>query len=308
MAVCHCSSDGARKVKFNVKSIDPVQLKGPKALLDKNLMSPFTWRANDEGELLMLVRAVPPDRNDDEESGRIWLGQGSEDGLTFQMGESALITPGPSPDDIQGCEDPTVVLGADKCTVYYTGVEKGGKGHLCYLEGDKVTSLEKRGVAPDSTKSEKNTKEATVLRTGHETWNLLFEYAHGGHSKIGLATGKAAGGPWTEEKDPFKARRGKWDRWHLSTGPMLRTDPERPVMFYNGADKDVNWGIGWVALSPDLAHEVERCDEPLIALPPTKADVKAIVFAASLVTAGDEIWLYYSKNDCELFRATVKQS
>ena len=294
-------------MRFDVTSIDPVQLKGPKALLDKDLLSPFTWRANDESTLLMLVRAVPPDRGEEEESGRIWLGKGSKDGLTFEMEDKPLITPGPGPEDIRGCEDPTVVLG-DGCTVYYTGVEEGGKGHLCYLKGEKVTSLEKRGVAHDSTKSEKNTKEATVLRTGNNTWNLLFEYAHGGHSKIGLATGKAAGGPWTEEKDPFKARRGKWDRWHLSTGPILSTDPQRPVMFYNGADKDVNWGIGWVALSPDLTREVERCEGPLIALPPTKAGVKAIVFAASLVMSRDDIWLYYSKNDRELFRATVKQS
>ena len=78
-------------------------------------------------------------------------------------------------------------------------------------------------------------------------------------------------------------------------------------MFYNGANKDADWGIGWVALNKDLTTEVERCDGPVIAKPAKPDGSRDISFAASLVTKGDEIWLYYSKNDEELFRATLKQ-
>lgn len=297
---------------FEVVRIDPVKLEGPRELLEQNLMSPFAWRVGDdedegEGQLRVMVRAVPPDKKKGEESGRIWYGKGRPDGLTFEMQDEALITPGPGDDDIQGCEDPTVVQETDDCIVYYTGVEKGGAGHLCYVKGDGIENLSKRGIAHKSSKTEKNTKEATVLRNDDDTWRLLFEYAHEGQSKIGLGFSDDPEGPWTEKPDPFSARPDKWDKYHLSTGPLLRTDPERPVMFYNGADKDADWGIGWVALTKDLTAEVERCDGPVISPPNDPDGSRDIAFAASLVMKGDEIWLYYSKNDEELFRATLKQ-
>ena len=292
---------------FEVIRTEPVRLEGPDELLRHNLMSPFAWRTDDEaGELLMLVRATPPDKKKGEESGRIWFGRDAGDGLTFRMQDRALITPGPGDDDIKGCEDPTVVQDADGYVVYYTGVESGGGGHLCCATGPDVEHLTKRGVAHRSTQTEKNTKEATLLRGGGD-WRLLFEYAHDGRSRIGLGVGDALEGPWTERPDPFEARADSWDKWHLSTGPLLRTDPERPVMFYNGADKDADWAIGWVALTADLSGVIARCEHPVIS-PPAEADgSRDISFAASLVTSGDEIWLYYSRNDRRLFRATLKQ-
>ena len=301
-------------MNFEVVRIEPVELEGPAELLEKNLMSPFAWRVDAEddddeskGELRVMVRAVPPDKTKGEESGRIWYGKGDPDGLIFRMQNQALITPGPSAEDIKGCEDPTVVQEADGCIVYYTGVEDDGNGHLCYVKGDGIENLTKHGIAHESTKTEKNTKEATVLRNDDDTWRLLFEYAQDGQSKIGLGFSDGPEGPWSEKPDPFSARPEKWDRYHLSTGPLLRTNPERPVMFYNGADKDADWQIGWVALSKDLGEEVERCDGPVIAKPAESDGSRDISFAASLVTKGDEIWLYFSKNDEKLFRATLKQ-
>ena len=56
---------------FEVDRIDDVALDGPEELLARNLMSPFAWRVQGDAGLMVLVRAVPPDKGDDEESGRI---------------------------------------------------------------------------------------------------------------------------------------------------------------------------------------------------------------------------------------------
>ena len=215
-------------MNFDVVRIEPVRLEGPPELLDKNLMSPFAWTVGDgdDGELRALVRAVPPDKQPGEQSGRLWYGEGDAGGPVFRMQDQPLITPGPGAEDAMGCEDPTVVQVDDGYIVYYTGVEDGGAGNLCCLKGESIESLEKQGVALKSTRTDKNTKEATILRND-DTWRLLFEYAHGGQSKIGLAFGAEPDGPWTEQADPFSARPDKWDKYHLSTGPLLRTDPER---------------------------------------------------------------------------------
>jgi hypothetical protein len=170
-----------------------------------------------------------------------------------------------------------------------------------------MDSLEKRGIALPNSKSETNSKEATVLRS-RDCWHLLYEYSCSGHSLISLTVGEGPAGPWHEQPDPFGLRPDKWDSWHLSTGPLLRSDPERPVMFYNGSNRAVDWGIGWVVLSPDLGTVVERCDGPLIAPPPDPSGPRDISFAASVVDTEGTIWLYYSRNDRELKRATIRQT
>jgi predicted GH43/DUF377 family glycosyl hydrolase len=294
-------------MNFSVERIDDVVLDGPAELQAKNLMSPFVWRDGDEAGLMALVRAVPPDKGPEEESGRIWYGRSGSDGLVFRMDETPLLVPGAHGDDALGCEDPTVARADDGYVVFYTGVDHDKNGHLLYATGAGMRSLEKRGVALPNTKGEKNSKEATVLRADGR-WRLLYEYSADGHSLISLTDGAGPAGPWVEQPDPFGPRPDKWDSWHLSTGPLLRSDPARPVMFYNGADKGADWGIGWVALSPDLCHVVERCDGPLIAPPADASGPRDISFAASVVDTEGTIWLYYSRNDRELKRATIRQS
>ena len=294
-------------MNFSVERIDDVVLDGPEELRARNLMSPFAWRDGDDAGLMVLVRAVPPDKGPDEESGRIWYGRSGSDGLLFHMDERPLIVPETHGDDALGCEDPTVVRTDDGYVVFYTGVDGDKNGHLLYATGADIRSLGKRGVALPNSKGEKNSKEATLLRID-ERWHLLYEYSADGHSLISLTEAAGPAGPWNEQPDPFGPRADKWDSWHLSTGPLLRSDPDAPVMFYNGADKDANWGIGWVALSSDLARVIDRCDRPLIA-PPTDADgSRDIAFAASVVDSEGTIWLYYSQNDRELKRATIRQS
>ena len=292
---------------FEVERIDDVALDGPDELLKKNLMSPFAWRVQGDAGLMVLVRAVPPNKGDDEESGRIWYGRSGSDGLTFRMDDTPLLVPGEHGHDAMGCEDPTVVQTDGGYVVFYTGVDADKKGHLLYATGHDMRSLEKRGISLPNSKSEHNSKEATLLRRG-ELWNLLYEYSHDGHSLISLTEGEGPAGPWHEKPDPFGPRDGKWDGWHLSTGPLLRSDPERPVMFYNGATKDADWGIGWVALSPDLRTVVARGDAPLIAPPADVSGPRDISFAASVVDTEGTIWLYYSRNDRELKRATIRQT
>ncbi len=77
-------------IGFEVERIDDVALAGPDDLLAKNLMSPFAWRVAGDAGLMMLVRAVPPDKGENEESGRIWYGRSGSDGLTFHMNDAPL--------------------------------------------------------------------------------------------------------------------------------------------------------------------------------------------------------------------------
>ena len=294
------------EIDFKVERIEIVSIEGPDELLSRNLMSPFVWTEEKDARLHMLVRAVPAQKDEQrKESGHIWYGCSSGDGLSFEMDDAPMLVPGPAGRDCRGCEDPTVVRTDDGYVVFYTGVDGDGTGHLLYATGPDIRTLEKRGVALADNKSENNVKEATVLRSA-DRWRLLYEYAHDGHSLISLVDGDDVAGPWTERPDPFGVRQEHWDSYHLSTGPLWRGDPNMPVMFYNGADENTDWGIGWVAFSRDLSRVVARSDKALISPPKGSRDQKEIVFAASLVDREGTLWLYHSRNDRELRRATIK--
>ena len=292
---------------FAVERIDDVILDGPEELIAKNLMSPFAWRVEGDAGLRALIRAVPPDKGKDQESGRIWYGRSASDGLVFRMDQTPLLAPGAHGNDALGCEDPTVVQTDDGYVVYYTGVDRDKHGHLLYATGSDMRSLEKRGIAHADGKGQKNSKEATLLRR-HDRWQLLYEYSHDGHSLISLTTGAGPSGPWHEQPDPFSPRPDKWDSWHLSTGPLLPDEAGGPVMFYNGADKNADWGIGWVQLSPNLKEVITRCGSPLISPPDDSTGLRDISFAASVIDMEGTIWLYYSRNDRELKRATIART
>jgi predicted GH43/DUF377 family glycosyl hydrolase len=293
---------------FEVERIETLRLTGPEALFSRDLMSPYVWRPPG-GPLLMLLRAVPRAESGDPTTGSIWLAQGEKDGLSFAADPAPLIAPGPGLLDIGGCEDPTAVPTNEACVVYYTGMDADGDGELLYASGPDVRHLKKRGVALASSRTESYTKEATVERERSGRWRLFYEYSRGGRSRVGLADGGRFDGPWKESRnDPFRARAGHWDCWHLSTGPLLMTDRRAPVMFYNGADKTTEWGVGWLRLSDDCTHAVARCDKPLIAPPSRGAGERDISFAASAIEEADHIWLYFSKNDRSLHRAVVRRT
>ena len=293
---------------FNVEQIDSIAMVGNIAVSSRDLMSPYVWRT-DDGSYAMLVRAVPR-LGETGDTGTIWCAT-STDGLCFTATDVPVLCPGPGPDDIGGCEDPTPVFRPDgSVVIYYTGVDASRThGEMLYATGLSIDRLEKQGVAMQNTPSQGNIKEATVDRTKSGGWRMFYEFARNEASLVGLAVSDGIAGPWTDESDPFAPRTDSWDSWHLSTGPLLTSDKDRPVMFYNGATHDARWRIGWVAFDAEYTKVVGRCLEPLITPPPSlERTATDIAFAASVVIVGDEIWLYYSLADTHLYRAIIRQS
>ena len=301
----------AALVDFNVEQIDPIAMVGNEQVSRRYLMSPYVWRTPD-GLYAMLVRAVPRPGETGEtgDTGTIWYAT-STDGLRFTATDTPVLSPGPAADDIGGCEDPTPVFRPDgSVVIYYTGVDATrSHGEMLYAVGPSIDRLEKRGVAMPNTPSQGNIKEATVDRTETGGWRMFYEYARHEASLVGLAVSDDIAGPWTDERDPFAPRTDGWDSWHLSTGPLLTTDKDMPVMFYNGATQDARWRIGWIAFDSQYGKVVARCIEPLIIPPPAlQRTATDIAFAASVVVVGDQIWLYYSLSDTHLYRAIVRRS
>jgi len=105
----------------------------------------------------------------------------------------------------------------------------------------------------------------------------------------------------------FEARPDQWDAWHLSTGPIIISDPERPVMFYNGATQDAHWRIGWIAFNAEYTRVVARGGAPVIVPPKPEGDATDIAFAASAVEVDDTIFLYYSIADKDMVRAVLRR-
>ncbi len=297
----------AELLDFRVERIDLVTMAGNELVSARDLMSPYVWQT-DDGGYAMLVRAVPRP-GEEGDSGTIWYAT-SRDGVHFTAADRPVLTPGPGPHDIGGCEDPTPVFCDDgSVVVYYTGVDESrAHGEMLYASGPSLDRLEKRGVAMPNTPTEGNIKEAMVDRISRGGWRMFFEFARDGRSLVGLAEGESVAGPWGDERELFAPRPLDWDAWHLSTGPLLTTDKSRPVMFYNGATHDARWRIGWIAFDGEYTRVVDRCIKPLIGPPPTLGPNDAdIAFAASVVIVGGQIWLYFSVSDRHLRRAIIHQ-
>lgn len=290
--------------RFDVERIEPLRIDGPNTLRRRELMSPYVWREGD-GRLGLMLRAVPGSADNDAVTGSIWYGT-SDDGLRFTVEDGPVLAPGPDPLDAKGCEDPTVVRRGDELIVFYTGVDADGGGHLLWASGPDMRSLTKRGVAHRSFGGEQDVKEAEVSVASGGHWTMGFEYADGEASMIGYAEGEGPAGPWRATKHGFAARADRFDNWHLSPGPMLLGDPDRPIMFYNGGTRDGVWAIGWVVFDHPRGRILDRCEAPLIA-PPGEEDGRNMAFAASLIEHGDRIDLYFSYNDRNCHRAIVRR-
>ncbi len=296
---------------FELEDTVPVTLERAVPLADMYVLSPYVWRereqeqGQEDGAYHLLVRAVNHADDPRQKVARIYHGR-SNDGLRFVMDREPVFPPGPGADDHDGCEDPSVARQGDDYYVFYTGWNGAtDTGQLLVAAGPDLARLAKRGpVLPPSTRYQ-STKEAEIVPTVEGGWRLFFEYAADGRSQIGLASSRTLDGPWTFDDLPFTARPDHFDAWHLSTGPVVGQDSERPVMFYNGATRDTKWRIGWVAFDTALRTVVDRCEQPVIVPPPPTGDATDIAFAASAVEQGDTIWLYYSLSDATLMRATL---
>jgi beta-1,2-mannobiose phosphorylase / 1,2-beta-oligomannan phosphorylase len=192
---------------------------------------------------------------------------------------------------------------------YYTGWNQTAlRGQLLLAAGTDAEHLRKRGIAIPYSDRVMNPKEATIAPVADGTWRLFFEFAENDASKVGIASSPAVSGPWTVLSPIFEARPGRWDSWHLSPGPLLCTDPMRPVMFYNGATRDAKWRIGWIAFDAGFTRVVARGDDPLITPPSGAPGDTDIAFAASAVEANSTIYLYYSIADKDMMRAEVARA
>jgi len=295
-------------VDFSVEEIAALVVEADHPIKHRNLLSPYVWE--EQGKFRMLVRSAPETLSDTGNTGTIHYGE-SDDGIRFRVQSEPVLAPDDSELDVGGCEDPTVVKLDGEYIVYYTGVDHTrASGQLLYASGPSLDKLTKRGVALASSKTEGNTKEASIERTADGRWRLFYEFARNEASLVGLALGDGVGGPWREQPAPFEPREDAWDNWHLSTGPLLTSDPDMPVMFYNGATIDARWRIGWIAFNRDCTEVVDRCIEPLITPPPPKdrGDTD-IAFAASCIVRSPNIsHLYFSRADKMLFRAVIKRS
>jgi predicted GH43/DUF377 family glycosyl hydrolase len=268
-------------------------------------LSPFVWREGDRYK--MLVRVVPRSENPAEKIARVHLCE-SPDGIHFTMRDRPVIAPGPDEADIDGCEDPTLVIVDRTYYVYYSGWNESKKrGQLLLASGGDLRHLRKGGVALPSTRSCENPKEATIVQARDGSWRLFFEYAVSGASKIGVAASPQVNGPWTIKDLGFDPRPESWDSWHLSTGPVVFSNSEAPVMFYNGATQRAEWRIGWVVFDGTFERVLDRCENPLITPPPRREPGDTdIAFAASAIEEGRTIYVYYSIADKDMMRAAIR--
>jgi len=302
----HGGSDPARIHGFQLARLDEVTFACPEELAEMYKLSPFVWRGDAQYDL--LLRVVNRSEDPSQKVARIHRGT-SEDGLHFVLREPPVISPDPDPDayDNGGCEDPTAALVDGTYYVYYSGWnEHTRRGELLLAAGPDLDQLEKRGIALASSALAHNPKEATIVQAADGSWRLFFEYAHDGKSKIGIARSDRVEGPWDVLPPLFDARPARWDDWHLSTGPILDSDSQYPVMFYNGATRSAQWRIGWIVFDAMYTRVEARSEQPVV-LPHIKRldDDSDIAFAASAIEVDGAIHLYYSVADQYVTRAII---
>ena len=293
-------------MRFAVSSIQALTIESESPLREMYKLSPFVWREDDGYHI--LIRAVPHSENAAEKIARIHYGR-SQNGIMFTMENEPVIAPGPNDVDLDGCEDPSVAIADGTYYVYYSGWnEREKQGQLLLASGPSPRELQKCGVALPATPHCKNPKEATIASAPDGSWRLFFEYADNGASLIGVADAPSPAGPWSVQRAPFDPRADSWDNFHLSTGPICSGSDDSSVMFYNGAGRDADWRIGWIAFDRNYRRVIARSIDPLIA-PPAKrqGDARDIAFAASALEEDGSIRLYYSIADQDMYCATLRR-
>lgn len=293
---------------FRLDSMVEISFASSPELAGTYKLSPFVWRRGERFEL--LLRVVNFDTDASKKIARIHYGE-SPDGVHFVVEPKPVIAPDADRDsyDNGGCEDPTLAIVDDMTYVYYSGWNEHQKrGELLLAAGVDIHRLEKRGIVLASTRSARNPKEAEIVRVADGTWRLFFEYANDDRSKIGIARSANVDGPWEVLDSLFEARPGGWDAYHLSAGPLIASNPDFPVMFYNGATANAQWRIGWVVFDATYSRVVARSTDPIV-LPHIKRnkDDSDIAFAASAIEVGDDIHLYYSVADQYVVRAKIQR-
>lgn len=268
------------------------------------VLSPFVWA--EDRVYRLLVRGVPRRVNPADKISGIYYGSGSN-GLHFAMDDEAVLAAGRGADS-GGCEDPTVVRYRGGYVVYYSGWDADAQvANLLEARGHSMHGLVKKGGALPDDGRYTSCKEASLWECADGSWRMFFEYASDGRSRIGIARARSAVGPWSYAPPFLEPRDGRWDDTHLSTGPMV-AGAEGPLMFYNGANRDGTWRVGWVQFDAKVTCVVSRCDQPLFSIPPPSGGLRDVAFAASALERDGEVWLYYSVSDAYVRRAVLARA
>ena len=82
--------------------------------------------------------------------------------------------------------------------VFYTGVDAARtQGSLLVAKGPKLTELHEQRVLLRAPEGEGNIKEASLALGSDGRFRLFYEYARNDASRIGMAVGPTAEGPWS---------------------------------------------------------------------------------------------------------------
>jgi beta-1,2-mannobiose phosphorylase / 1,2-beta-oligomannan phosphorylase len=293
---------------ISVEATEQLTLDRAPPLSAMYVLSPCVWQEDDGYHV--LLRAVNHADDPADKVARIYHGQG-HDGLRFRMDAQPAIAPSidSSADDAGGCEDPSMIWHGGRYHVFYSGWNQGlRQGHLLRAVGADMRALRKRGRFLPDGDHRHNPKEAEIAACPTGGWRLFFEYVEDGRSKIGLAKADGLDGPWRLEPDPFAARKGRFDSWHLNPGPVIQDRSGQPLMLYNGATRDGRWRIGWITFDDAFPRVLDRCEEQVITPPPPQGDARDVAFAASAVQDGRLICLYYTFSDDQPTRAVLRVS
>jgi len=201
-------------------------------LQDMYKLSPFVWRGNDRFDL--LLRVVNRDADASRKVARVHYGR-SSDGVHFELEPVPVIAPDPAADayDNGGCEDPTLAIVGSTRYVYYSGWnEHFKKGELLlpletksidWLSAASLSRLRRPRIIPKKLKSSRWPTAAGGSSSSTPQNN---------QSKIAIARSANVDGPWDILPPLFAARTETWDAFHLSTGPVISSNPDFPVMFF----------------------------------------------------------------------------
>jgi predicted GH43/DUF377 family glycosyl hydrolase len=243
----------------------------------------------------------------------------SQNGVDFIR--SGVISLQPSKeknsDDILAVEDPTIIELDGKKYVFCTAVKpkEGAEGVIAAIEvvsGIDLKNIEDKKriiIRPDEVGKELGrkvdmVKEPEFIRLKDNTWVVLYEFADGQTSRIGMARSVNLTGPYRNHQLLMDTRSEGWDCQHISPGPIMITSRGDLLMLYNGrGPKNMNnqtpmWAIGSVIVDTNKGSIIEgtRSEKPII-VPPEEIGPNNQLIAFSNSIVASEQRLYYTVAD-----------
>lgn len=243
----------------------------------------------------------------------------SQNGVDFTRSGTISLQPSreKNSEDILAVEDPTIVELDGKKYIFCTAVKpkEGNEGVLTAIEvvsGIDLQNIDDNKqivIRPSDVEKEMNrnvdmVKEPEFIRLHDNTWIILYEFADGQKSRIGIAQSTNLIGPYRNHRLLMDTRDQGWDCQHISPGPIMKTSGGDIIMLYNGrGPKNINdqtpmWSIGSVIIDPNKGSLVEgtRSEKPII-VPPEEIGPNNQLIAFSNSIISKEQILYYTVAD-----------